>query len=476
MAIIRKWAFWRRMQYGVGSAMVLGFIAVAVYAVFFIQPPSCFDGEQNGNERGIDCGGNCVRICASDVAPLKVEWARSFRVTDGQYNAVAYIANTNQTAATPAVSYSFALYDEAGLITERRGTSIIPPNSVYPIFEPRIQTGGRTPTQTFITLDPPELWLPAQAGRGQFRVVSRELFGVDVQPRLEAMIENTALTEAKDVEVVATIFDSRGNALTASRTFIDRFAPRTQEKLVFTWPEPIARTIRSCEVPSDIVVVLDRSGSMAADGGNPPEPLESAKRSAQQFVEQLRPTDQVAFLSYATMPSSPMEQLLTSNKNQAISAIAGTRMGEDGVQYTNMGEAFKVALRELQSGRHRDNARKVIVFLTDGDVTRPLNPAGERDVAFAAQFARDNASLAKDDGVLIYTIGFGDFFLQVDGVIDRDVQLIKDLASEEQMYFEAPTIADLQRVYQEIANDICEDGVAVIDIVPKTDATFAPLQ
>jgi Mg-chelatase subunit ChlD len=466
------WAFWRRVQYAVGGMMVIGFVILASYAIFFIEPPTCFDGTQNGTERGVDCGGNCVRICASDVSALQVQWARSFRVTDGQYNAVAYISNTNQTAATPEVGYTFALYDESGLITERRGTSIIPPNSVYPVFEPRIQTGSRIPTQTFITLDPPALWLPAQAGRGQLR----ELFGVDVQPRLEAVIENSALVEAKNVEVVATIFDSQGNAITSSRTFIDRFAPRAQENLVFTWPEPIARTIRSCEVPSDIVMVLDRSGSMAADGGNPPEPLESAKRSAQRFVEQLRPTDQVAFFSYATLPSSPIEQVLTNNKNQAITAISGTRMGEDGVQYTNMGEAFKVAFNELQSARHRDNARKVIVFLTDGDVTRPLNPAGERDIEYAGQFARDNAALAKDNGVLVYTIGFGDFFNQGDGAIARDVQLIKDLASEERMYYEAPTVTDLQRVYQEIANDLCEDGVAVIDIVPKTDATFAPLQ
>jgi hypothetical protein len=141
-----------------------------------------------------------------------------------------------------------------------------------------------------------------------------------------------------------------------------------------------------------------------------------------------------------------------------------------------MGEAFKTALSELQSLRHRDNARKVIVLLTDGDVTRPLNPAGERDLEYAAQFARENATLAMNEDVLVYTIGFGDFFNQGDGSIARDVQLIKDLASEERMYYEAPTIADLQRVYQEIANDLCEDGVAVIDIVPKTDATFAPLQ
>ncbi len=476
MATFRIWAFWRRTQYAVGATLFSTCIALSVYALFFITPATCFDGEQNGQERGTDCGGNCVRICSFDVTAPAIEWARSFKVIEGQYNAVAYIQNSNKVAATPELKYKFSLHDENGLIAERSGSTILPPDSVYPIFEQRIDTGTRIPTQTFITLEEPELWIPAEAGRNQFRVVSREILDADIQPRLEARIENTALMEAQDVEIVATIFDVTGNALTSSRTFIDNFAPRSQENLVFTWPEPIAKTVRSCEVPSDIVVVLDRSGSMAADGGDPPEPLESAKKAAQNFVSQLRPSDQVAFLSYATEPSNPIEQILTGNKAQASGAIANTKMGANGTQYTNMGDAFNVAFAELESDRHRENARKVIIFMTDGDVTRPLNPNGERDVAFAAEYARQAASQAKEKDVLVYTIGFGDMFLALDGELERDSELIKSLASDPEKYFEAPTIADLTRVYRQIATDICEDGIAVIDIVPKTSTSFAPLR
>ncbi len=472
----RAWAFWRRVQYAVGTTLAVAFIGVSMYALFFTAPPSCFDLKENGNERGIDCGGACVRICAADVTLPTVLWSRSFRVVDGQYNAVAYVENNNRVAAAPAVSYVFSLHDENGLIAERKGTTILPPNSVYPIFEQRIETGGRVPTQTFIKLEEVPLWQPAEQGRNQFRVVSREIKNSDVQPRLEATIENTALSEARDVEIVATIFDVTGNALTSSRTFIERFAPRSEQKLVFTWPEPIATTVRSCEVPSDIVVMLDRSGSMAADGGDPPEPLESAKKAAQTFVQQLHQNDQVAILSYATEPTNPMEQVLTSNKAEAINAIAGTVMGTNGTQYTNMGAAFNLAASELLSGRHRDNARKVIILLTDGDVTRPLNEKGERDVEYAAQVARDAATAAKASGALVYTIGFGAGFKSGDGTISRDVELIRELASDKDKFFEAPTIEDLMQVYQKISIDICEDGIAVIDIVPKTSTSFAPLQ
>lgn len=472
----RAWAFWRRMQYAAGSILAVAFIGVSMYALFFTAPPSCFDLKENGTERGIDCGGACVRICAADVTAPIVLWTRSFKVLDSQYNAVAYVENKNQVAAAPEIRYTFSLHDEQGLITERTGTTILPPNSIYPIFEQRIDTGNRVPTQTFIKLEPVELWQPAERGRNQFRVISREIQGADVLPRLEAKIENTALTEARDVEIVATIFDVTGNALTSSRTFIERFAPRSEQNLVFTWPEPIATTVRSCEVPSDIVVMLDRSGSMAADGGDPPEPLESAKRAAQAFVQQLNANDQVAILSYATEPTNPMEQVLTGNKTEAMQAIAGTVMGTNGTQYTNMGAAFNIAATELLSPRHRDSARKVIILLTDGDVTRPLNPQGERDVEYAAQFARDAATAAKEHDILLYTIGFGAGFKSGDGTISRDVELIRELATDQEKYFEAPTIEALMMAYQQIATDICEDGIAVIDIVPKSATSFTPLR
>ncbi len=472
----RMWAFWRRVQYGMGYLTFLGLIFSGVYLLYFYTPANCFDLNQNGEEIGMDCGGKCTRICAFTVAPPKVLWAKSFEIQKGQYNAVAYIENKNIKAGTPSISYTFRLYDGAGLIIERTGTTVLPPNSTYPVFEGRINTEGRNPTETTLEIKAADMWLPSPYGRDQFKTVDLQLVEADARPKLNVKIENTDIKEAQSVEVVATIFDASGIPLTSSQTFIDTFAGRSQKDIVFTWPNPIAKTVRSCTVPSDIVIVLDRSGSMAADGGTPPEPLESAKKSAQSFVSQLRPTDKVAFLSYATEPSKPMEQILSGNVKEVITAIGKTSMGKTGTQYTNMGDAFTVALTELQTARHRDDARKVIIFLTDGDVTRPLNAAGERDVAFAAEYAQKAADVAKTKNIIIYTIGFGDMFVGDKNEIDRDANLIRSLASDSQKYFKAPTIADLESVYKQIATDICEDGAARIDVIPKVTKAFAPLQ
>lgn len=454
----RKWAFWRQVQYGTGFGFFWVLLIALVYFQNFHEAPTCFDSSQNGDERGVDCGGSCTRICAFEVIKPEAKWARSFRVSNTQYNAVAYIENRNRVAATPEVSYTFSLYDASGLITERKGKTILPPDSVYPVFEARIDTGGRTPTQTFIELDPIELWLPATVGRDQFTITDRKLLNSDSTPKLEAKIVNNALTSADKVEVVATIFDANGNALTSSRTFIDDFEGRSEATAVFTWPEPIAKTVRSCEVPTDVILAIDLSGSMNNDGANPPQPVTSVLNAATSFVNRLNKTDQVGVVTFASKAS--IVQQLTNQLPSVVRSVAGLVIDpKEEAGSTNPGEALIRVFEELHSSRHSAEARKVAVLLTDGLATAPdEDPDG---------YALLNAQKVKESGISIFTIGLGE---------SVNMDFVKSLASSPQQAYQAVSAGDVDRIYRTITASLCEDGAAVIDIVPKTDASFAPLE
>jgi len=458
MSTKRLWALKRRIQYGTGFGTFVLSLLLLVYFTQFYSPASCFDGRQNGDERGVDCGGVCVRICAADVLPPTVEWAQSFRVTDGLYNAVAYIENQNQQAASPRVTYTLSLYDEAGLITRRTGETILPPDSVYPIFEARIQTGDRTPVRTFLELSDISYWVPSNRGSDQFTVNDRTLIGVDLRPRLEADIYNNELTPAEDVEVVATIFDASGNALTASRTFVEEFAARTTETVTFTWPEPIAKTIRSCEVPTDVAVAIDLSGSMNNDGGTPPQPITSVLSAAQAFTNRLQAADQASLITFAT--DARVDAGLTSNIGSVANNIAALSIDpEEERGSTNTGEGIRAAGEMLNSPLHNNEARKVLVLLTDGLATAP----GEEPEAFALSAARE----VKDTGVIVYTVGLG---------TEVNMEFLRQVASSPQQAFAAPTTGDLDRIYRAITAALCEDGPAVIEIIPKTTAGFEALR
>ncbi len=452
------WAFKRRLIYGTFFVAVLLFFFSYIYAKYFYSAPTCFDGKQNKDEIGVDCGGSCVRICAFEVAQPAVKWARSFKVTDGQYNAVAYVENPNRVAASPEVKYTFSLYDDQGLILEKSGTTILPPNSVYPIFEGRIMTGNRVPTRTFLEIEPPELWQPAEAGREQFTIVDRRLSGADEKPRLNAIVRNNSLEEAKEVEVVATIFDARGTALASSETFVDNFAPRSDTNVVFTWPEPIATTLRSCEIPTDVLLAIDVSGSMNDDGKNPPEPLTSVKQAAERFVNRLGGEDQVGVATFAT--KSQLASPLSSEKSIAAKVIAGLGISpaeESGS--TNTGEGLATAGNELISERHNSDARKVLVILTDGLATAPEEKPEEYALAVANEI--------KNADIEIYAIGLGERV---------NMDFVKAVATSPDYAYQALNSGDVDRIYQTVTTSLCEEGAAVIDIIPKTGAAFTPLR
>lgn len=93
-----QWVAKRKLFYGIFSIVAL--VLVIGVPLFFVlyKTPTCFDGKQNQNEKGIDCGGVCTRLCSSDIANPIVLWQRSFVVTDGVYNAVAYVQNPNVLA------------------------------------------------------------------------------------------------------------------------------------------------------------------------------------------------------------------------------------------------------------------------------------------------------------------------------------------------------------------------------------------
>lgn len=471
--IHRPWATTRQIIYGIALILIFTGILTAWYRFFIYEAPTCFDREQNSEERGIDCGGSCERICVPDVITPTIQWAKAFKVQDGMYHAVAYVINDNKTAGAKSIPYTITLEDESGVITTRTGNTYLPPDGVYPIFEGRIETGTRVPTVVRASLDAQVAeWMPLASRRDDYPVLSRALENSGTSfPTLAAEIQNNLYTDETNLRVVGVVYDSLRNPLVVSQTVVPMIKARNAAQAVFTWPHPIAGTIRSCIVPSDVAMMVDRSGSMAADGGIPPEPLESAKAAASSFVQSLGTHDRVALITYATTPT--LDASLSSDHEQIQETIMKLALHTKGIQYTDLAAALRTATMEILSERHNADARQVIVLMTDGDVTRPVNPAtGKRDVVYAENQARKAAEEAKQIGIIVYTIGFGKLF-DNGGTeeTNRNMGLVKELATDAEHSFFAPTITELERVYESISQGLCEDGPAIIDVVvvPETE-------
>src|SRR3989344_7537239 len=130
-----SWSGRRQLLYYIVGAAILLVVVGGVWQIFFAKPAICFDGTQNGDERGVDCGGSCALICPMDAKAPVVLWTRAFQVAPGIYTAAAYVENRNVGAGAHKVKYSFQLRDEQNLLVkEYVGGTDLPPVAAIPII------------------------------------------------------------------------------------------------------------------------------------------------------------------------------------------------------------------------------------------------------------------------------------------------------------------------------------------------------
>lgn len=208
--------------------------------------------------------------------------------------------------------------------------------------------------------------------------------------------------------------------------------------------------------PTDIVLVLDRSGSMAGS------PLANMKAGAKTFIDIIdEATDsaqdgnigsgsRIGIVSFSDTAVANT-QLITSVDTLKAAVDSLTAGGS-----TNHADAFQQATQLFDP--LSENA-KVIVMFTDGKTTSGVPPA-------------PIAAAARASGVIIYCIGL----IGLDGI---DVNVLNDWATDPDASHVAvtPNDEDLEQLFKDLAANISKTGATdiVIDEIVNSDFTITSL-
>ena len=213
-------------------------------------------------------------------------------------------------------------------------------------------------------------------------------------------------------------------------------------------------------VPADLVLVLDRSGSMSGAD------IQGAKNAAIAVVDMLMPHDRVAVVSFASTATTNVQ--LTSNFEDAKTEIQKISAGG----MTSFGAGLKLAVDELKARGSEDHA-SAIIFMSDGH--HNTSPAPDPYV-----------EECKNLGIPIYTLGFGSY----PGAVDE--ARLKWMAEETGgQYLFAPTIYEMENVFLmftleatgwplvgEFIGTVAEDETVeagTFDVEPGTDSVRVTL-
>jgi len=244
-----SWAQKRKLIY-LGSIILIFILVVVIPIVYqFYKPPTCFDGKQNQDELGVDCGGVCTLLCPSQYVPLNVLWSRFSKVSDGVYNVLSYIENPNLNAGANNLSYTFKLYDKGGiLLSERSGITFAPANKIMAIFEPEMYTGKQVPTRVDFTFTSTAVWTKQASEETGLSISELAVSREDTAPRLSALLTNKNSKEIKKIEAIGIVYNASGNTIAFSRTIIDSIPGKGSQDINFNWPKPFSETYARTEI------------------------------------------------------------------------------------------------------------------------------------------------------------------------------------------------------------------------------------
>jgi Ca-activated chloride channel family protein len=203
----------------------------------------------------------------------------------------------------------------------------------------------------------------------------------------------------------------------------------------------------------DIVLILDRSGSMMAMDF-PPNRLGKAKEVMSSFVEK-RPNDRIGLVAFAQASFTACP--LTLDHSAVLTVLAGMDFAPPGESGTAIGLGLASAVNRLKDSPAKS---RVAVLVTDG-----VNNSGAIDPMTAAD-------LAAQEKVTVYTIGVGTQGYAPVPRVDRlgrplrdpqgrvvtapmpveiDEATLQEIAGKTQgRYYRATDGADLDRIFEEI--------------------------
>jgi hypothetical protein len=231
--------FFKQLLYGLFYLAIFGGVGYLVYLAFVRPAPSCFDGRQNQDEEGVDCGGSCGNICLpSDIRPITLSGeAQLFSAGGGLWGVLFWPQNPNPNYAVIDFSYSVKIYDPSGSVLKTlTGNSFLYAGEIKYINIPAIDLGASKPARaTFEITDP--TWITADEFAKPDLVVqspSASVVGDKVEYRGRVLNRDTV--SFSSAMVVAIFNDASGNRAGVSQTEIRDLAPGASKEFTILYP------------------------------------------------------------------------------------------------------------------------------------------------------------------------------------------------------------------------------------------------
>ena len=253
--------------------------------------------------------------------------------------------------------------------------------------------------------------------------------GLGEEDLVEAVIApETEASAPQDEETTPDILESVTTYLT---TEVATDITSTETSQIKTDKPEIFENAES-HLKKDVILVLDNSGSMKKN-----DPQFLTKQAVTEFINKLDESTRVAIIIFDqdVRMAVPLTEITSASRQGLLDSLS--KINYRGL-YTNSPAAIESAIYDLKNNG-REEARKIIVFMTDGIVDTGNI---DRDLEKTKWLKEDLAADAADAGIKIFGIAFTE---------NADFELIQSLAQKtDGEYYRALMADDLQNVFSKL--------------------------
>ena len=262
---------------------------------------------------------------------------------------------------------------------------------------------------------------------------------------VEALVHEGAAPESTET-AAPDITDTDSSGITDNASAQESDVNATDAEAQITPPAPV----ENLPIAKDVILVLDNSGSMKKN-----DPQFLASQAVNEFINNLDDESRVGIIIFdqSVRVATPLTPVSDETRENILKSLE--QINYKG-QYTDSPAAIERAIYDLKNNG-REEAKKLIVFMTDGIVD---TGNADRDIEKAKWLQQDLAADAADAGIKIFGIAFTE---------EADFQLIQSLSQQtDGEYYRALKPEDLHSVFSQIYK--------IINKVPEPVVTPEPVE
>ncbi len=235
------------------------FLGLALWGYLSWRPdPTCFDGKENQNETGVDCGGVCATACmeAATGEPIAVRSVTAVPTAEGRYDVVAEIVNPNNTVGAKSFNYAIRLLDAGGeVVASETGRSWVLPREAKVLLAFNLAPSTSPDKAILEITDVSWARLADYDTEPKVGIYSAD-YVLSNEPGEQGGVASGLVVNESDydfrlITIKVILRDAAGNPLAVNQTDRRTFIVGDQHAFRLPWPTPFGGQVAEMQVEID---------------------------------------------------------------------------------------------------------------------------------------------------------------------------------------------------------------------------------